>query len=257
VSGGRRGRAPSLRGRSVWVIGASSGIGAALAQALVEQGCRVAISARSEDALREVAKGAMAVVPVDITDREGLVEAARHVSTTMDGLDVVIVTAGYWKQMSATHFDVDDFSRHIEVNVLGMANAVAAVLPIMQAQRHGTIVGVSSVAGYRGMPGAEGYGPSKAAQLNFLESLRLGLKGTGVSVQIVSPGFVRTEMTSTNTFPMPFIISAEAAAHHIIRGLVRGKDEIVFPLPMAITMKIARIIPHALWTALFAGRSEK
>jgi short-subunit dehydrogenase len=253
----RRGRATSLRGRSVWVIGASAGIGAALAQALVEHGARVAISARNENALHEVAQDAMTVVPVDMTDREGLVEAAQHVSTLMDGLDVVIIMAGYWKQMSATHFDVDDFSRHIEVNVLGMANVVAAVLPIMQKQNSGTIVGVSSVAGYRGLPGAEGYGPSKAAQLNFLESLRLGLKSTGVSVQIVSPGFVRTDMTSTNTFPMPFLISAEAAARYIIRGLERGKDEIVFPLPMAITMKIARIIPNALWTKLFAERNEK
>jgi short-subunit dehydrogenase len=250
-------RGGSLRGRSVWVIGASSGIGAALAQELVKHGARVAISARNEAALREVSKDAMAVVPVDMTDRAGLIEAAQRVSTLTDGLDVVIIMAGYWKQMSATNFDVDDFSRHIEVNVLGMANAVAAVLPIMQAQHNGTIVGVSSVAGYRGLPGAEGYGPSKAAQLNFLESLRLGLKGTGVAVQIVSPGFVRTEMTSTNTFRMPFLINADVAARHIVRGLERGKDEIVFPLPMAITMKIARIIPNRLWTALFAERSKK
>jgi short-subunit dehydrogenase len=252
--GRRRG---SLRGRSVWIIGASSGIGAALAEELVNHGARVAISARNEVSLREVAKDAMAVVAVDITDRAGLIEAAQQVAILMEGLDVVIIMAGYWKQMSAKDFNVDEFSRHIEVNVLGMANAVAAVLPMMQAQHNGTIVGVSSVAGYRGMPGAEGYGPSKAAQLNFLESLRLGLKGSGVAVQIVAPGFVRTEMTSTNTFRMPFLIDAADAARYIVRGLEKGRDEIVFPLPMAITMKIARIIPNRLWTALFAGRSGK
>lgn len=250
-------RGGSLRGRSVWVIGASSGIGAALAEELLKHGAHVAISARNEAALREVAKDAMAVVPVDMTDRAGLVAAAQRVSELNNGLDVVIIMGGYWKQMSATNFDVADFARHIEVNVLGMANAVAAVLPIMQAEHKGTIVGVSSVAGYRGMPGAEGYGPSKAAQLNFLESLRLGLKGTGVSVQTVSPGFVRTEMTSTNTFKMPFLIDADAAARHIVRGLEQGKEEIIFPLPMAITMKIARIIPNRLWTALFGRRSGK
>ncbi len=250
-------RGGSLRGRSVWVIGASSGIGAALAVELVNHGARVAISARNEAALREVANDAMAVVPVDMTDRAGLVEAAKRVSALTDGLDVVIIMGGYWKQMSATNFNVDEFSRHIEVNVIGMANAVAAVLPKMQAQHNGTIVGVSSVAGYRGMPGAEGYGPSKAAQLNFLESLRLGLKGTGVTVQTVSPGFVRTEMTATNTFKMPFLIDADAAARHIVRGLEKGRDEIIFPLPMAIIMKIARIIPNRWWTALLGRRSGK
>jgi short-subunit dehydrogenase len=198
----------------------------------------------------------MEVLPVDMTDRQGLRDAAQTISASKGGLDVVVIMASYWKQMSATNFDLDDFTGHIEINVLGMANAVAAVLPIMQVQHHGTIVGVSSVAGYRGMMGAEGYGPSKAAQLNFLESLRLGLKGTGVSVQIVSPGFVRTPMTSTNEFRMPFIISAEKAAQLIIRGLERGKDEIVFPLPMAIMMKIARILPNRLWTALFSRRNE-
>ncbi|MFM2103514.1 MAG: hypothetical protein RL740_601, partial [Actinomycetota bacterium] len=115
----------------------------------------------------------------------------------------------------------------------------------------GTFVGVSSVAGYRGMPGSSGYGPSKAAQLNFLESLRTDLVKTKVFVQTVSPGFVKTPMTDVNTFPMPFIISAEKAGEIIVKGLEKRKPEIVFPLPMAIMMKIAQVVPQRIWPKLF------
>lgn len=246
----------SLQGQRAWVIGASSGIGAEVARELDARGCTVLISARDVDGLQRVADGRMQVLRADFTDREGMERAAEQAGVALGGLDLVVIAAGFWERMDASTFDLDVFTRHIERNVLGMANAIASVLPRLTAQGSGTIVGISSVAGYRGMPGAQGYGASKAAQINLLESLRVGLAGTGVRVQTVCPGFVRTPMTASNTFPMPFIIDADVAARAIVRGIEDGRPEIVFPLPMAITMKLARLVPQRLWNRLMAPRSR-
>lgn len=237
--------------RSAWVIGASSGIGAAVARELASRGCRVAISARNEQLLHEVSGGTMTVVPTDISDLASVNHAAESVRNAFGGLDIVIVVAGFWQQMSGQAFDFDVFAAHNDVNTLGLARCAAAVLPTMQQQARGNFVGVSSVAGYRGMPGSSGYGPSKAAQLNLLESLRCDLRDTGVVVQTVAPGFVRTPMTDVNTFNMPFIIEADEAARHIVDGIERGKAEIVFPPKMMIAMKLARLIPQQWWPKLF------
>jgi short-subunit dehydrogenase len=136
------------------------------------------------------------------------------------------------------------------VNLLGLNTLLGAVLPGMVERRHGHVVGVASVAGFRGLPGAEAYGATKAAQINLLEALRTSLARSGVRVTTVCPGFVRTEMTAVNSFPMPFIIEADEAARAIADGLQRGRTEIVFPLPMAILMKAARLVPVRLWAAM-------
>ncbi len=236
-----------LRGRRTWVVGASSGIGAALATELADRGARVAVSARRKEPLDELAGDRMVVAPADVTNLESLRQATTRVTEALGGLDVVVLNAGYWKQMSARDFDVEEFRRHVEVNLLGMANGIACVLPLFRAQGSGTLVGVASVAGYRGLPGAEGYGATKAAQLNLLESLRAGLRRDGITVQTVSPGFVRTPMTEHNQFPMPFMIEPDEAARSIADGLESGKPEIVFPRRMAVLMKVARLVPNRLW----------
>lgn len=240
-----------LRGKSVWIVGASSGIGAALAQELLGRGCRVAISARRRSALDTVSQGRMHIETVDVESADEFATAAHRVRQELGSLDVVVFAAGFWEQMDAGAFDRALFARHIEANVMGMANGIAAVLPDMVEQGRGQIVGISSVAGYRGMPGAQGYGAAKAAQINLLESLRCGMRGTGVVVQTVAPGFVETPMTAVNDFPMPFIITAERAAKRIADGIARGKAEIVFPFPMMMVMKLARMIPNAVWPHLF------
>jgi short-subunit dehydrogenase len=153
--------------------------------------------------------------------------------------------------MSAKRFDLEVFKEHNNTNTVGLARCAAAVLPDMISKNSGTFVGVSSVAGFRGLPGSSGYGPSKAAQLNFLEAIRADLVNTNVKVQTVSPGFVKTPMTDVNEFKMPFIISAAQAAKTIVKGLEKKKAEIIFPLPMAITMKLARLIPVSIWPKLF------
>lgn len=239
----------ALAGKTVWVVGASSGIGAALAAELVDRGARVAISARRADRLESVARGRMAVVPLDVTDRKAVDGAAKRVAEDIGEPDLVVFSAGTWEQLDATAWDRDLFARHIEVNLLGLNNVLGAMLPPMLERGRGAIVGLASVAGYRGLAGAEAYGATKAAQINLLEALRIAVAGSGVDVVTVCPGFVRTELTETNAFPMPFIIDADEAARSICDGLEQGRAEIVFPVPMAILMKIARLVPVRLWAS--------
>ena len=239
-----------LADRTIWVVGASSGIGAALAIELVRRGARVAVSARRENELDAVAAGGMTVVPVDVTDRAALDAAAAGVRAQLGEIDMVVFNAGFWEPMDAAEWDRDLFARHVEVNLLGLNNCIGAVLPEMVRAGRGQLVSVASVAGYRGIAGAEAYGATKAAQINMLEALRASLAAHGVSVTTVCPGFVRTELTAKNTFPMPFMIDADAAARSICNGLERGQMEIVFPLPMAVLMKVARLLPIRVWAAV-------
>lgn len=249
---GRRARVSALAGRRVWLVGASSGIGAALARELHRRGARVAVTARRADRLQEVAGDAMAVVPADVTDAEAVAAAAVAAAEQLGGLDDVVHCAGYWKQWQPGQWDRAEFARHLDVNLLGLSNVLAAVLPGMVDRGEGRLVVVASVAGYRGLAGAEAYGATKAAQLVLLESLRASLARTGVQVTTVAPGFVRTEMTAANRFPMPFLVDAEDAARAIADGLERGRMEIVFPLPMAVLMKAARLLPARAWAVLSA-----
>ena len=243
----------NLRGKVVWVVGASSGIGAATARALVARGATVAVSARREAALEKVSDGSMLVVPVDVTDAASVAAAATRVRDELGRIDIAVLAAGYWEQTDPRAWDTGTFNRHVEVNLVGMSNAIAALLPDMLQRGSGVIAGVASVAGYRGLAGAEAYGATKAAQINLLESLRVHLARTGVRVTTICPGFVRTEMTAGNEFPMPFMIEADEAAEAICRGLERDRAEIVFPVPMALLMKAAKLVPVGLWPRLWRG----
>jgi NAD(P)-dependent dehydrogenase (short-subunit alcohol dehydrogenase family) len=240
----------NLAGRRTWIVGASSGIGAALARELADRGARVAISARREDALHEVAAGRMAVVPLDVTDAAAVRRATGAVVEELGGLDIVVLSAGYWKQMA--DFDAESFQRHLDVNLSGMAHCLDAVIPRFRAARAGVIVGIASVAGYRGLPGSEAYGATKAAQINLLEALRVRLRSDGINVVTVCPGFVDTEMTETNRFPMPFIVPAARAAREIADGLERRTTRITFPWQMAWLSRLGKFIPDDLWTRLLA-----
>src|SRR5689334_13173939 len=229
-----------LNGKVAWVVGASSGIGAAVARELARRGGTVAISARRDGQLQEVSGGHMLVVPLDVTDAASVAAAAARVHEELGPIDLAVLSAGYWKQMDPQDWDTEVFDQHIRVNLTGMSNAIA---------------GIASVAGYRGLAGAEAYGATKAAQINLLESLRVHLTRTGVQVTTVCPGFVRTDLTAGNPFPMPFIIDADQAARSICGGLERDRTEIIFPAPMALLMKIARLVPARAWTALWARTS--
>lgn len=229
--------------RKAWIIGASTGIGAAVADELTAKGWDVVRSSRSQGEIR-----------IDVSDDASVVDAANRYQEAHGNFDLVLVMAGFWQRMSAKQFDLEVFKEHNNTNNVGLARCVAAVLPKMINQNSGTLIGVSSVAGFRGLPGSSGYGPSKAAQINLLESLRTDLQDTNVLIQTVSPGFVKTPMTDVNTFPMPFIISADKAAKIIVKGIEKKKAEIVFPTPMAILMKLSRLVPASIWPKLFKKR---
>jgi NAD(P)-dependent dehydrogenase (short-subunit alcohol dehydrogenase family) len=243
----------NLRGKVFWVVGASSGIGAATARELVARGATVAISARRERALDQVSGGRMLVVPLDVTDAKSVAAAAARVRDAHGRIDAAILAAGYWSQMDPHAWDTEVFDRHIQVNLVGMSNAIAAVMPEMLHRGSGMVAGISSVAGYRGLAGAEAYGATKAAQINLLESLRVHVAKSGVRVTTICPGFVRTELTDGNSFPMPFIIDADQAAKSICDGLEHDRTEIVFPWQMALLMKAARLVPVGLWARVWAG----
>lgn len=246
----------SISGSRVWITGASSGIGAALADELVGRGARVAISARRLDRLEQVSQGRMVVMPLDVTDSDAVRAAAGDVRDALGEIDIAVLNAGAWTQTKVANWDADAFREQVEVNLLGTSACLAGVLPRMLERRAGKIVIVSSVVGYRGIPGAEAYGATKAALLNLAESLRADLAPSGVVVQWVSPGFVRTELTGTNTFPMPFIIDADVAARAIADGLETTRPEIVFPFPMAAGMKLLQLMPHRLWTHVWKRQSS-
>jgi NAD(P)-dependent dehydrogenase (short-subunit alcohol dehydrogenase family) len=245
-----------LSGKVAWVVGASSGIGAAVARELQSRGALVAVSARREEQLAEVSAGTMLVVAADVTDPASLTAAASRIRDELGEIDLAVLSAGYWTQMSADDWDTEAFNRHVQVNLIGMSNAIAAVLPQMLTEGSGVIAGISSVAGYRGLPGSEAYGATKAGQINLLESLRLHVGKSGVRVTTICPGFVRTDLTAGNTFPMPFIIEAEAAGRAICDGLERERLEIVFPARMAILMKLARFVPARIWAALWSRNPQ-
>ena len=246
-----------LDGARIWVTGASTGIGAALARELADRGARVAISARSADQLAGVAADRMAVVPVDVTDRAATVAAGQAVREALGGLDVAVLNAGTWSEFHVEPWNSQLFADHLQVNVMGAVHTMEAVVPQMLAAGCGRIVGVASIAGYRGLPGSEAYNAGKAALISLLESLRGSLAPRGVVVQTVNPGFVTTRMTDRNRFPMPFKVEAVAAARTIADGIAGDKAEVVFPLPMAVVMKLARLVPVRAWTALTAEMARR
>lgn len=246
-----------LSGARIWVTGASSGIGAALARELADRGAHVAISARSTDKLEEVSAGRMHVETVDVTDRAATVAAAAAVRAALGGLDIAVLNAGTWSQFQVDDWDSQAFADHVQVNLMGTVHTLEGVVPTMLADGRGRIVGTASVAGYRGLPGSEAYGATKAALLNLFEALRGSLRPRGIVVQTVAPGFVKTPMTDRNTFPMPFMVSPEVAARAIADGIERDKAEIVFPWPMTALMKLARVVPVRAWTAATAAMTRR
>jgi short-subunit dehydrogenase len=242
-----------IRGSVAWITGGSSGIGAALAHELCRRGARVAITARRAERLADVAASAPGeahALPGDVREPAALEEVVAAVEANVGPIDLAVLNAGIWTQVDVGKWDSAIIREHIETNFMGMVHGLDAVLPRMLARRSGTIVGVASVAGYRGYTRAEAYGPSKAAEINLLESLRVDLGPLGVDVQLVNPGFVRTPLTEANDFPMPFMIEAPDAARRIADAIEKGKAETVFPLPYRVGMKLVRVAPVRLYTAV-------
>ncbi len=211
-------------GRSVWLVGASSGIGRATAELLHVQGARVCVSARSAAPLQAfvAAHPGSLALPLDATDRSAMCAAAQQVVAAQGGIDLVMYCAGTYAAMRADNFDLDAALRHVQVNYVGALVLLDAVLPILRAQaasgRGGHLSLVSSVAGFRGLPKSLAYGPTKAALTHLAEVLYLDLSPLKLGVSVINPGFVATPLTAQNDFRMPALISPEAAAQEILKG---------------------------------------
>ena len=232
--------------RVAWVVGASSGIGREIALQLAKRNVAVAASARSVEKLATLGENIRSY-PLDVTDPEGMREAANRIESEMGPIDLALFSAGTWQPVEASEIDPDLYATTMQVNYLGVVNGLAAVLPAMRRRRSGRIAWIASVAGYRGLPKASAYGPSKAALINLAESLKPELERDGVAVSVVNAGFVATPLTAGNTFKMPFLMLAPEAARRTIEGLARGKFEIIFPRRFVALLKIARVLPYAIY----------
>jgi NAD(P)-dependent dehydrogenase (short-subunit alcohol dehydrogenase family) len=236
-------------GRVVWLVGASTGIGRATAEKLHALGATVIVSARSAatlDGFVRAHAGGRAIA-LDATDRDAMREAARRIVDEFGRIDLVVYCAGYYKPMRATAFDLDDALRHQQVNYVGALHMLDAVLPALLRQRSGHISLVSSVSGYRGLPKALAYGPTKAALINLAESLYFDLTDHGIGVSVVCPGYVHTPLTEQNDYKMPGLISAEQAAEHIVDGWRQGRFEMHFPKRFTLWVKTLSYLSAGLY----------
>jgi NAD(P)-dependent dehydrogenase (short-subunit alcohol dehydrogenase family) len=241
-------------GKRVWVVGASQGIGEAIARLLIAKHAKVALSARNALALEGLARLAPAgdalVLPLDVTDPAAFRPALTTIIERWDGVDLVLLVAGTHRAIRAWELEASVVRGLVETNLMGALNALEAVVPQLLTQGHGAIGIVSSVAGYRGLPTGLIYGATKAALINLAETLYLDLRPRGLSVYLINPGFVKTPLTDRNEFPMPALISAEEAAQHTLRGLERGAFEIHYPKRFTCAMKLLRMLPYRLYFAL-------
>jgi NAD(P)-dependent dehydrogenase (short-subunit alcohol dehydrogenase family) len=238
-------------GRSVWLIGASSGIGLATAKALHAAGAKVVVSARKADLLQQFVDahpGAQAVV-LDVSDAVAITQAAKYVQT-QQGLDVVMYCAGYYVPVRASDYSLPEMLRHLDINYTGALRVLDAVLPELLPQQRGHISFISSVAGFRGLPQSLAYGPTKAALINLAEALYYDVSPHGIGVSVINPGFVETPLVAGNDFPMPALISATKAAQEILKGWRKGEFQIHFPKRFTRMLLLLRMLPYRWYFAL-------
>ena len=247
--------------KNAWITGASSGIGAAFARRLAARGSwRVMLSARNEERLRELAAEAPEMLhpqPLDVTDGDAVAAAVASMEQAHGPLDMAFLNAGDYQPMAAAEFDAALFRKLVEVNYLGVVNALDALLPRMLERGRGQVLIMASAAGYRGLPTAAPYGATKAALINLAETLYAELAPRGVRVRVVNPGFVKTPLTDRNDFRMPAIITPEEAARVIERELPERHFEITFPKRFTYVMKLMRCLPYALWFPLVRRATGK
>lgn len=245
----------------VIITGASAGIGAALARRYAGSGATLGLIARRKTALERVAATANTrceIYPLDVRDAAALAAAACDFIAKHGCPDIVIANAGISLGTLTGHAeDIPAFQEVLDVNVMGVVKAFQPFLACMRQRGHGVLAGIASVAGYRGLPGAGAYAASKAAAITYLESLRVELRGSGVRVVTVCPGFIATQMTEGNPYPMPFLMSADDAAAQIASLIARGKAFAVIPWQMAIAARLLRLLPDRLFDRLFARAPRK
>ena len=236
------------RGRCVWLVGASTGIGAALAHAMAARGARLALSARSPDKLRALGIDGALILPCDATDVTSLASARDALLAAWARVDLVVYLAGDYVPMRADDFDLQRADQVIEVNFSAAMRLASTVLHDLNPG--GGIAFVASVAGYRGLPKALCYGPGKAALIHFAECLHLDLAPRGIGVWVINPGFVQTRLTAQNDFAMPALLAPEQAAQAVVAGFRTGRFEIHFPKRFTCFLKLLAWLPYGWYFAI-------
>ncbi len=241
----------TFQGKRYWLVGASDGLGAALARKMSAAGAHVILSARSEEGLREVAEnlpGEATVLPMDVADAES-VQTAADAAGDVDG--VVFLAGVYWP-MPATEWDADKVTAMVDINFTGLVRVMGAVVPRLVERDVGHIVVTGSLSGFRGLPGAIGYAASKAGTMSLAESMYADLKDTGVDVQLINPGFIRTRLTDKNDFKMPFIMEPDAAADEMMAHMRTDRFKKSFPRLFSLVFRVSQLMPDWMCYRLFA-----
>ena len=239
--------------KNIWITGASSGIGKALAIRFAQKGWQVAASARRENLLNKISElnKNISPFPLDVTDKEKCKEVFEEIKNKYQNLDICFFSTGTWDPKKEKNIDIEQMESVMKINFFGTLNCIKAVENYFKDKKSGHISIVSSVAGYRGLPNSTGYGASKAALINLAESLYFDFGRHNVRISLVSPGFIKTPMTDKNEFKMPFLKTPEFAADKIYNGLVNGSNfEIDFPKELTLILKLLKILPNRLYLYL-------
>ncbi|MGL4767485.1 MAG: SDR family oxidoreductase [Formosimonas sp.] len=245
----------------VFITGASSGIGLAMAQQFAQNGATIALIGRRQDALEAVRNslvGTHEIYPLDVNDEAALHAAARDFMVKHGTPDVVVAAAGISVGTLSEHYeDLEQIRRVIQTNVFALTSTFHPFIAPMKAAGKGTLVGIASVAAIRGLPGAGAYCASKAAVVQYCESLRVELRDTGVKVSTILPGYIDTPMTQENPYPMPFLMAPADFAAQAVRAIDKQVSYKVIPWQMGVVAKLMRLAPNALYDRVFAGRKRK
>jgi len=242
-----------FRGKRYWLVGASEGLGRALADRLSAAGAEVILSARSADRLAEVAStlpGPSLVLPVDVADAASV----RGAAAAAGQIDGVVFLAGLYWPMAAQDWNADQVETMCDVNFTGCARVIGAALPAMVARGTGHVVITGSLSGFRGLPGAIGYGASKAGVMALAECMQADLRGSGIVVQVANPGFIRTRLTDKNTFTMPFLMEPAEAADHMFRHMQTDRFNVSFPTVFSWLFRLSQFLPDWAYYRIFAPK---
>jgi NADP-dependent 3-hydroxy acid dehydrogenase YdfG len=242
-----------FRGKRYWLVGASEGLGRALAERLSAAGAEVILSARSTERLAEVAAslpGPSLVLPVDVADAASV----RGAAAAAGQIDGVVFLAGLYWPMAAQDWNADQVETMCDVNFTGCARVIGAALPAMVARGTGHVVITGSLSGFRGLPGAIGYGASKAGVMALAECMQADLRGSGIVVQVANPGFIRTRLTDKNTFSMPFLMEPAEAADHMFRHMQTDRFKVSFPTVFSWLFRLSQFMPDWAYYRIFAPK---
>ena len=240
--------------KNIWITGASSGIGKALAEKFAIEGWKVAISARRTEILEQMAsKENMTSYPLDVTDQKKVTETFLKIVKDFNKIDLCVFSSGTYDPKLEKEINLDQNKFVMNTNYFGVLHCIKSVEGYFKNKKEGHISIVSSIAGYRGLPNSSGYGPSKAALTNLAESLYFDFKKYNVRISLISPGFIKTPLTDKNEFKMPFIKSPEYAAEKIFNGLTKSDAfELHFPKELTLILKFLRILPYKIYLYLIA-----